>query len=197
MICRLHSSCKGRLFLPLCLEHCTSQIGRQCISGHQYGASSGTQCFLRPFLTIVLDSDCSSLFLKNSPIMHNPFQSPSPITHDQHVFGDFAVLKAKGFLFRIIKFTEPKTFTLTYSGWWFRQRVWINDTQVFSKISWLNIDSSVRFNIEDDRVGPDNMDDRPVSNAFSGRIEIDFTRGLQIRRFRVWIDESITYDEIV
>jgi hypothetical protein len=33
-------------------------------------------------------------------------------------------------------------------------------------------------------------------NEPDGRIEIEFTRGLMVRRFRLWIGESLVYDEI-
>ncbi|MCC9601389.1 hypothetical protein LOC67_12610 [Stieleria sp. JC731] len=76
---------------------------------------------------------------------------------------------------------------LRYSGWWFRQTIAISGFVVWSKISWLDIDRQVEFQLPAE-VDPQR---RP------GRIEIDFSRGLRIRRFRVWIDEHLVYDEVI
>ncbi len=37
---------------------------------------------------------------------------------------------------------------------------------------------------------------RGTGSEIPGRVEIDFTRGLMIRRFRLWIADELVYDEI-
>ncbi|MEE2937735.1 MAG: hypothetical protein VYA84_17220, partial [Planctomycetota bacterium] len=80
----------------------------------------------------------------------------------------------------------PHHFQFVYDGWWFRQKVEIDGVLVSRRISWLSIQRKVQFQV------PSNVD----SNQPTGRIEIDFTRGLMIRRFRLWIGEELVYDEI-
>ena len=80
---------------------------------------------------------------------------------------------------------------LTYNGWWFVQRVHLNGKMVWWAISWLKIESSLEIDLR-----TDNRDWEATSFPSKVRIEIDFSRGLQIRRFRIWFDQEIRYDEI-
>jgi hypothetical protein len=118
--------------------------------------------------------------------MTNPFAVSSEVAGQRGVFGDHARLRRSAFLFRVIDFERPFAGTLVYSGWWFRQKVEIAGEVVWFRISWLTIERRAEFRIP---VGVDPS--RP-----KGRLEIDFTRGLRIRRFRVWIEGQIAYDEI-
>ncbi|MCD0458954.1 hypothetical protein [Roseiconus lacunae] len=102
------------------------------------------------------------------------------------MFTERASLAERTFLYRVIDFRSPQEFQLRYSGWWFRQTVQVSGITVWSKISWLDIDRTVRFSL------PESID----PHGRDGRIEIDFSRGLQIRRFRVWIDDQLIYDEV-
>lgn len=75
---------------------------------------------------------------------------------------------------------------LVYDGWWFRQKIEVNGELAWFQISWLTIQRQVKFKI------PARVDSRQPDAA----IEIDFGRGLMIRRFRIWISGQIVYDEI-
>lgn len=115
----------------------------------------------------------------------NPFSVPSQISEDRGVFGNAKRLRG-GFLYRVIEFETPFPCRLVYDGWWFRQTVKLNGIRAWSQISWLNIERTVEF------AAPSSVD--PSSAPV--KIEIDFGRTLFIRRFRVWIDGMIVYDEI-
>ena len=115
----------------------------------------------------------------------NPFSVPAQIAEERGVFGDAKRLKG-GFLYRVIEIKAPFPCQLVYDGWWFRQTVDLNGIRAWSQISWLNIQREVEFAV------PSSV------NPACGwvRIEINFGRTLFIRRFRVWIDELMVYDEI-
>jgi hypothetical protein len=81
---------------------------------------------------------------------------------------------------------HPIEVEFVYSGWWFRQVIEIGGTRVWSQISWLSIERHVEFRL------PDSID----PDRSPGRIEIDFSRGLRIRRFRIWIADQLVYDEV-
>lgn len=115
----------------------------------------------------------------------NPFSVPSQISEERGVFGDAKRLKG-GFLYRVIEFEAPFPLQLVYDGWWFRQTVDLNGIRAWSQISWLNIQREVEFAV------PSSVS--PACGSI--RIEINFGRTLFIRRFRVWIDELMVYDEI-
>ena len=116
----------------------------------------------------------------------NPFQPTSNITEDRGVFADFAVRRRSAFLYRVIDFEQPFVGRLVYTGWWFRQAVYINGLPAWFRISWTKIHTSIAFPL------PESVD----TKKSLGQLEINFTRGLTIRRFRIWIDSKIVYDEI-
>ncbi|WP_236622235.1 hypothetical protein [Novipirellula maiorica] len=140
--------------------------------------------------------------------MSNPFEPPIELQSEKGVFGDHAIRATGRFLYRVIQFQRPFTGTLVYSGWWFRQKIEINGVVVWWKVSWLNISPDVLFTIPPEvyanqaspnQAGGDDVPhgtDLVPSQPIQGRIEIQFTRGLRIRRFRVWFDQQIAYDEI-
>ncbi len=117
----------------------------------------------------------------------NPYSVTSKSPPQTGYFGQHATRREAAFLYRVIEIRHPIEAELVYSGWWFRQTVDLAGLRVWSKISWLSISPKVEFRL------PEAVD----SAGRSGRIEIDFTRGLRIRRFRVWIDEQLVYDEVV
>lgn len=151
----------------------------------------------------------------------NPFAPTSEISEDLGVFGD-AVLKKKGFLHRVILFTSPSNWAgqpsslgrsagtadvdgnetpleLVYNGWWFLQRVHLNGQLVWWTISWTTIHSQVEIDLSQiPDLAPIGSPEPVGSHGFPEhlRIEISFIRGLRIRRFRVWLDHQIRYDEI-
>ena len=94
--------------------------------------------------------------------------------------------------------------SLTYSGWWFVQRVYVDRELVWWAISWLKIQSSIAINlasIDRSRKSADAsakfaIDSPSEIKVGEIKIEISFSRGLRIRRFRVWLDREIRYDEI-
>jgi hypothetical protein len=116
----------------------------------------------------------------------NPFQPTSNLTEKRGVFADFAVRQRSAFLYRVIDFERPFEGQLVYTGWWFRQAVYINGHPVWFRISWTKIHTSIAFQLP-----------KSVSPTMSlGQLEIQFSRGLTIQRFRIWIDSSLVYDEI-
>ncbi|MCM2373051.1 hypothetical protein [Aporhodopirellula aestuarii] len=123
----------------------------------------------------------------------NPFSISTAAPLEKGVFADQAILKRRGFLFRVIVFENPFTGTLTYSGWWFRQTIEIDGQSCWFQISWLKIHSRFEFRLpETIKVDPKwgDPDDRNMV------VEINFSRGLTIRRFRIWLAGRILYDEI-
>lgn len=115
----------------------------------------------------------------------NPFSVPSQIPEERGVFGNARRVRG-GFLYRVIEFETPFACQLVYDGWWFRQKVNLNGRRAWSQISWLNIEREAQFSVPAD-----------ISAANpNARIEIEFGRTLFIRRFRLWIDEMLIYDEI-
>jgi hypothetical protein len=64
---------------------------------------------------------------------------------------------------------------------------------VWWAISWTTIRSRISVNLSE-QPGFESE----LAAGFPGhlRIEINFIRGLRIRRFRVWLDDQIRYDEI-
>lgn len=118
--------------------------------------------------------------------MTNPYASPRTEPTKGGVYADHAHLLSSAFLYREIEFELPHPLLLVYSGWWFWQRVTVCDERVWSQISWLNISREVSFTL------PPSVS----AESGSGRIEIDFARGLRIQRFRVWFNDVIVYDEI-
>ena len=75
---------------------------------------------------------------------------------------------------------------MVYSGWWFRQQIQFDGELVWFRISWLTILRHAEF-VLPLHGGPKRL---------PGKVEIEFGRGLMIRRFRVWIGGQLAYDEI-
>ena len=115
----------------------------------------------------------------------NPFSASATVTEERGVYGDARRLRS-GFLYRVIDIGAPWECRLVYDGWWFRQKVAINAETAWFEISWLTIRRNIEFQIPASVI-PDRPD---------ARIEIEFGRALMIRRFRLWIDGNIVYDEI-
>ncbi len=118
--------------------------------------------------------------------MTNPYAVPANLPDDRGVYGDHARLLRGGFLYRVIEFESPFEGTFVYDGWWFRQQISINGIKAWFRISWLTIFRNAEFRL------PVEVD--PEQPAVS--VEIRFTRGLSIQRFRVWVGERLVYDEI-
>jgi hypothetical protein len=115
----------------------------------------------------------------------NPFAVTNSTPNESGVFGDATRVRSN-FLYRVIQLGPPLNYRVVYDGWWFRQRIEINGVLAWSRISWLTIQRRVEFRVP--------VEVAPYEPA--GRIEIEFTRGLMVRRFRLWIGESLVYDEI-
>ena len=115
----------------------------------------------------------------------NPFAVTDVAPLETGIFGRSKRVRSN-FLHRVIDVGEPHSFRLKYDGWWFSQKIEIDGTLVSRRISWLTVQRKVEFPV------PPKVD----SSEPKGRIEIDFTRGLMIRRFRVWIADELVYDEI-
>tara|TARA_R110002049_G_scaffold2750_2_gene21786 strand:- start:670943 stop:671302 length:360 start_codon:yes stop_codon:yes gene_type:complete len=118
--------------------------------------------------------------------MSNPFAVTTSQIDERGVFGDHARRIRGGFLYRVIELDRPYRCRLTYNGRWFVQRIKFDSYSAWRQISWLTIRPRAEFRV------PAAIDaSQPVA-----RIEIGFTRGLMMRRFRVWIDGAIVYDEV-
>tara|TARA_B110000495_G_C23014527_1_gene600588 strand:+ start:27 stop:386 length:360 start_codon:yes stop_codon:yes gene_type:complete len=115
----------------------------------------------------------------------NPFSSPTQIPTERGVFGDARLIK-KGFLYRVVEFETPFRCQLIYNGWWFRQTITLNGHLAWSQISWLTIERNADFDVPE----------QASTHSSPGKIEIEFGRTLMIRRFRIWIDNRIVYDEV-
>jgi hypothetical protein len=115
----------------------------------------------------------------------NPYAVTS-IPDERGVYSDHARLLRRGFLYRQIELQHPVATTFVYDGWWFRQRISFDGITAWLRISWLTILRRAEFQI------PAEID----PHQSRGRVEIGFSRGLSIRRFRVWIDDALVYDEV-
>lgn len=116
----------------------------------------------------------------------NPYSVSSAEPLEEGWFADRATRRQGGFLFRKLDISHPFAANVLYSGWWFRQKIEFNGHVVWWRISWLWIKKSATFRL------PAEVD----TERRDGKIEIDFSRGLRIRRFRLWIDEEVIYDEV-
>ena len=87
----------------------------------------------------------------------------------------------------MVEIRHPISAEFVYSGWWFRQTIEIDGIRLWSQISWLTIRNQAEF------VLPESIDPQQRS----GKIEINFSPGLRIRRFRIWIAEELVYDEVM
>ncbi len=117
--------------------------------------------------------------------MTNPFAVSTILPPQRGVFGEARRIRG-GFLFRVIEFQSPLTTRMVYSGWWFRQKIEFDGQVVWFRISWLTILREAEFTL------PSPIGSEPLP----GKVEIEFGRGLMIRRFRVWISGQLAYDEI-
>lgn len=118
--------------------------------------------------------------------MTNPFAVSTELTDQRGIFGDHVRRLRSAFLFRVIEFQRPFSGVFVYSGWWFRQKIEINGEVVWFRISWLTIFRRAEFTIPE----------ATLPGQSEGQVEIEFTRALQIRRFRIWVGGEIVYDEI-
>ncbi len=117
--------------------------------------------------------------------MINPFTPPPTLAVERGTFGDARRVRS-GFLYRVIDLESPVCSRMVYSGWSLRQKITFDDQIVWFRISWLTIFRKAEFRL------PVEID-RSQSKA---RLEINFSRLLTIRRFRIWIDGKIVYDEV-
>ena len=116
----------------------------------------------------------------------NPFSVPNELPNERGVFGDARLIK-KGFLYRVIEIEKPAVMRFVYNGWWFRQTIKISDYMAWSQISWLTIERNAEFAL------PQEL----FAHRLPCKIEIDFAKALLIKRFRIWIDDQLVYDEIL
>ncbi|MCG8653090.1 MAG: hypothetical protein MI861_24840 [Pirellulales bacterium] len=116
--------------------------------------------------------------------MINPFAVTTDLGNERGVFGQARLLRSR-FLYREIVLESPAV-KMIYTGWWFRQKITFDAEVVWFRISWLSMMRHAEFRL------PASVD--PAEPP--GRVEISFDRRLAIRRFRLWIDEKIVYDEV-
>jgi hypothetical protein len=118
--------------------------------------------------------------------MINPFAVTTGVIEERGVFGDHARRLRGGFLYRVIELQRPYRCRFIYDGWWFRQQIKFDDHVAWHQISWLTIRPRAEFRV------PAMIDPSQPPAA----VEIGFTRGLMIRRFRLWIGGQLVYDEV-
>lgn len=144
----------------------------------------------------------------------NPFAPAKAVDDDRGVFGDARLIKSS-FLYRVIEIdwaslgsngllkierelanhSDPVTenasrdrVRIIYTGWWFLQRVYVQGVLCWSAVSWLTLRRTIDVKVPDS-IFASNSGDARLS------IEITFGTGLQIQRFRLWIDSRLYYDE--
>lgn len=115
----------------------------------------------------------------------NPYAVDSDQKLSKGVFGN-ARRRRGGFLFRLIDVDAPVQLTVRYSGWWFVQRVRVNQKLCWWKISWLRIERHIEFGLP------------PDIDAQRRRLELDITLSpsLWIGRFQIRLGDQTVYDEI-
>lgn len=101
------------------------------------------------------------------------------------MFGDHAVLRGKGFLYREIELTGQFDGRLRYSGWWFVQRIYFSDQLLWHRITWISIAREVQFEL-------------PATDGqlVPVTLRIDCDARLLFRRFQLSAGGTILYDEI-
>lgn len=118
----------------------------------------------------------------------NPFESTASAALQRGVFGTARLLKSS-FLYRVIEYDSPSSSArcrLVWDAWWFRQKITVDGHLAWFRISWLTIRRKVSFTIPAMQGG----------DPQQGYLEIEFGNGLKVRRFRIWIDEMLVYDEV-
>lgn len=132
----------------------------------------------------------------------NPYQSPPSVIHKGVIYGDNALRRKGGFLYREIELSGPFTGILIYNGWWFLQRISLNGQRLWSQISWLTLQRTIDFQIPVSQeqgsplASPSGEADSMIT-MHPARLQIDFDSRLKFRRFQLLIDEVSVYDEIV
>lgn len=125
----------------------------------------------------------------------NPYSVSTQSSLEKGVFSECATLHRRSFLYREIQFEKPFQGTFVYNGWWFRQVITLNAVPCWFRISWLRIHSRFEFELPEELTPAGDL----YSAAESSQTvhgEIEFSRTLAIRRFRVWLGEQVIYDEI-
>ncbi|MEZ6089488.1 MAG: hypothetical protein R3C05_15960 [Pirellulaceae bacterium] len=115
----------------------------------------------------------------------NPYASPTPLKFEPGIFMLGGNRSARGLLHRTIAFTEPFQTVLDYDGKHFRQRVLIGGHRVWHCISWVRIHPKIEFVWPAEIAGSD----------APGRIEMRFNRLLWIKRFVIYLNDRVIYDE--
>lgn len=117
--------------------------------------------------------------------MTNPYAAPPETPSERAIFCPEGALRQRSFLYRVIEFEGAIPGKFIYDSWWFRQKITFGGETLRWKVSWLAIDREVSFSLTS-----------PEGKEIPCRLEIGFTRGLLIQRFRLWFDENLVYDEI-
>lgn len=126
----------------------------------------------------------------------NPFSVSSAVEPRRGVFAEDATLVRRNFLYRVIEVNKPFKARLIYTGWWFRQMVELDGEPCWFQISWLSIRPKFEFELPTwVQVDPAWVDHNH-STARQMNFELQLTRGLRIRRLRIWLAGRLIYDEI-
>ena len=114
----------------------------------------------------------------------NPYRSPSVVRRQPGIHGEQARRQASGFLYREIELSGRFDGVLRYNGWWFVQRIHLDDKLLWRKISWLRVERLIEF-----------MLPTAAGGSVMATIQIDFGARLQFRRFQLLADDQSVYDE--
>lgn len=118
-------------------------------------------------------------------MMTNPYQPPQVVELSKGNFGEHSKLIKRSFLYREIELYAPVEAFVVYNGWNFLQRIFINETLVWKRISWVVIHKYAAFQF------PQKVD----SSQRWGEMRITFGRALSIKRFTISFDGSVVYEE--
>ncbi len=116
--------------------------------------------------------------------MLNPYSVSADLTPSAGIFCIDGKRAEKGFLYRVIDLNEPVCGRFVYNGWWFTQTISFAGQLSWRKISWLRIHKVADFFLSDG------------GQERKCRLEIVFSRMLRIKRFSIWVDEMLVYDEV-
>ena len=115
----------------------------------------------------------------------NPYHPPDEVLELQRNATDVAKLVRGGFLYRKISISEPFECLLIYNGWNFLQRIFLDDVLVWKRISWIVIHRHAEFAIPNELYPPGGR----------GELQIEFGRGLRVRRFCIHLAGRLVYEE--
>ncbi len=120
----------------------------------------------------------------SSPDAPNPYRSPAPVQRQGRLYGEAARRRAGGFLYREIELTGRVEGVLRYNGWWFVQRIHLDEQLLWRKISWLRIERFVEFTLPS-----------VSGEELAASLHMEFDSRLRFRGFHLLADGYTLYEE--